>query len=207
MSEPEDPRYLTSGSRSPRYPGQTFAERLRQFWRERRCTAQLVVALPKDGGYGYAMSERNSRTSSRKTIDGPLKEVRTDPPSPPEPDPRLVQLVARAYRGEIPMCEVVLNPATLRVHNPTTLARARATLAEEPTARRSLLTELSNPHKTWLLYRDDEGHVVVFDDYASYAVALDEGIAAVRAQTYAKGTCEGDVGTCEGDVADITDVS
>lgn len=92
----------------------------------------------------------------------------------------LVALVARWMRGEIPSQVLLVAPTDLVPNDPSTLARARAALLEEPGLRRSVEQLLRAPSGACLLaFRDPRGRLRIFDDYAMLAVALEAGITPV----------------------------
>jgi hypothetical protein len=65
--------------------------------------------------------------------------------------------------------------ASLRVHHPQTLHRVRTSLREEPSLHAATLRRVLAGHMVWHVYRDEEGALVMYDDYAAYLVTLELG--------------------------------
>ena len=95
-------------------------------------------------------------------------------------DARVKDLLRRAHAGDVPMTRATARLADLEVHHPPTLQKVRASLHEEPSIRNSMALVLLNERPPFLVYRNDAGRLVMFDDYVKYAVAQGMGLKDVR---------------------------
>lgn len=97
-----------------------------------------------------------------------------------ETDPDLVRLIHDVMAGEKPARSMWARVADLRVHDERALTSTRAALAEYPShvAVMRAVREQFNPE--WIVYRDADGALVMFDDYSGYTVAVADKIGRVR---------------------------
>ena len=108
-------------------------------------------------------------------------------------DPRLADLISRAGRKVIPSARARVRLAELTVHHPPTLALVRGAFTEDPAFYGQILTRLLAPRRTvpglglrgagegprWLVYRNEDGRLVLFDDYAAFVAAETVGLDSV----------------------------
>jgi hypothetical protein len=96
-------------------------------------------------------------------------------------DERLGRLIEAAMLRKIHVRKLSVNPATLIAHVPEVLEKAKVHLVEEPSMREALLRGLLDDSEGAILaYRNDNGDLCSFDDYAVLAVAQDAKIEKVR---------------------------
>ena len=100
----------------------------------------------------------------------------------PPLDDRLVALIRRVERREIPSSKTSVPLAELEVHHPPTLEKVRANLRENPSTHNSLVKLMLDERPRLLVYRNEAGRLVMFDDYAKFAVAQELGFRQVRVQ-------------------------
>jgi len=86
-------------------------------------------------------------------------------------DDRLVALEVGLIQGIVSVVEATVPLASLRVHHPQTLHRARASLREEPSLHADIVQRVVSGAMVWHVYRDESGALVMYDDYAAYLVA------------------------------------
>ena len=113
-----------------------------------------------------------------------LSEVVVDQASPllPPTDERLVQLIKDVQTGKAPSWKTTARLADLGVHHPPTLASARAAMRSDPEYskyRTAFMEHAAEERPWWIVYRDESGRLVMFDDYASYVVAQETGVTMV----------------------------
>ena len=101
--------------------------------------------------------------------------------SPPI-DPSLVNLLKSAMRKEIPVARATVVLADLEVHHPPTLERVRASIQEEPSLYRAVVETVSEERPCMVVYRNEAGRLVMFDDYLLYVAAQDVGLQEVDVQ-------------------------
>jgi hypothetical protein len=99
------------------------------------------------------------------------------------PDDALIALI-HAEAGEIPTSRTSAAVADLDVHHGPALERARASLREEPSLHHLLVTTMLEDRPHLLVYRNEAGRLVIFDDYAKLAVAQELGLREVRVLIY-----------------------
>src|SRR5262249_8583158 len=90
-------------------------------------------------------------------------------------DERLVALEVGLIQGTVTATTTTLALASLRVHHPPTLHRARASLREEPSLHAAIARRVLAGTMVWHVYRDEDGALVMYDDYVTYLVALELG--------------------------------
>jgi hypothetical protein len=103
----------------------------------------------------------------------------------PPTDKRLAQMIADVQRGKLPHWTTTVRLADLDVHHTQTLASARAGLVEEPSLRgihAELVKDMLSKRPTWIVYRAENGRLVMFDDYLPYVVAHEIGLEWVNVQ-------------------------
>ena len=90
-------------------------------------------------------------------------------------DNRLVALEVGLIQGIVSVVGATVPLASLRVHHPQTLHRARASLREEPSLHAAIVQRVVAGAMVWHVYRDESGALVMYDDYAAYLVAQELG--------------------------------
>ena len=115
-----------------------------------------------------------------------LKDIKVPKPGDPfylATDDDLTRLLADVMTGRRPSRKVWARVADLRVHDEDAVIRYRAGLAEYP-SRVAMIRAIreQEPDRAWVAYRDEDGALVIFDDYASYVVALNDKVERVRVQ-------------------------
>jgi hypothetical protein len=90
-------------------------------------------------------------------------------------DDRLVALEVGLIQGIVSAVGATVPLASLRVHHPQTLHRARASLLEEPSLRAAIVQRVVAGAMVWHVYRDENGALVMYDDYTAYLVAQELG--------------------------------
>lgn len=90
-------------------------------------------------------------------------------------DERLVRLEIGLIQGTVSAVRSTVPLASLRMHHPLTLHRARTSLREEPALRAAIAQRVLAGAMVWHVYRDENGALVMYDDYAAYLVALELG--------------------------------
>jgi len=108
-----------------------------------------------------------------------LDELNMDSPFLPPVDDRLVQLIADVMAGKAPHWVTTVPLADLGVHHPPTLAALRAN-PEYSQMRGATLKLLRDNQPNLMAFRDENGHLVMFDDYLFYAVALDANLTMIN---------------------------
>ena len=93
----------------------------------------------------------------------------------PPRDEHLVALEVGLIQGTVTATTATVPLASLRVHHPHTLHRARASLREEPSLHATIVRRVLSGTMMWHVYRDGGGALVMYDDYATYLVALELG--------------------------------
>ena len=97
-----------------------------------------------------------------------------DPVNSPR-DEHLVALEVGLIQGTVAATAARVPLASLRVHHPHTLHRVRASLREEPSLHAAIARRVLTGTMVWHVYRDGGGALVMYDDYATYLVALELG--------------------------------
>ena len=106
----------------------------------------------------------------------------------PGVDERLGSMVAAAMQRKIRVRYLSVNPSSLLPHLPEALERAKACLVEEPSLRESLLRKIPSDNPTAILvYRNENGDLCSFADYAALAVAQDAKVQKVRVVVLGEG--------------------
>ena len=106
----------------------------------------------------------------------------------PGVDERLGSMVAAARQRKIRVRYLSVNPSSLLPHVPAALERAKACLVDEPSLRESLLREIrSGSPRAILVYRNENGDLCSFEDYAALAVAQDAKVQKVRVVVLGEG--------------------
>jgi hypothetical protein len=97
-------------------------------------------------------------------------------------DERLVALEVGLIQGTVTATTATVQLASLQVHHPHTLHRVRASLREEPALHAAILQRVLAGGMVWHVYRDNDGGLVMYDDYAAYLVSQELGheMVAVR---------------------------
>jgi hypothetical protein len=90
-------------------------------------------------------------------------------------DERLVALEVGLIQGTVTVVRTTVPLASLRVHHPQTLHRVRASLREEPSLHATIVQRVQAGALVWHVYRDENGELVMYDDYAAYLVAQELG--------------------------------
>ncbi len=80
----------------------------------------------------------------------------------------LIQGTVSVLRATVPL-------ASLLVHHPQTLHRARASLRDESSHHAAVVQRVLAGAMVWHVYRDEAGALVMYDDYAAYLVAQELG--------------------------------
>jgi hypothetical protein len=101
-------------------------------------------------------------------------------------DERLVALEVGLIQGTVSVVTATVPLASLRVHHPQTLHRARASLRDEPSRRAAIVLRVLEGAMVWHVYRDESGALVMYDDYAAYLVALELGCQMVTVKILEK---------------------
>jgi hypothetical protein len=101
-------------------------------------------------------------------------------------DERLVALEVGLIQGTVSVVTATVPLASLRVHHPQTLHRARASLRDEPSRRAAIVLRVLEGAMVWHVYRDESGTLVMYDDYAAYLVALELGCQMVTVKILEK---------------------
>jgi len=109
----------------------------------------------------------------RRTI--PTKKLETSDNLNSPQDQRLLALEVGLIQGTVSATTATVPLASLRVHHPHTLHRARASLREEPSLHAAIARRVLAGAMVWHVYRDASGALVMYDDYATYLVALELG--------------------------------
>jgi hypothetical protein len=94
-------------------------------------------------------------------------------------DNRLVALEVGLIQGTVSAVAATVPLASLRVHHPKTLHRARASLREDPSLHAAIVRRVLEGAMVWHVYRDESGALVMYDDYAAHLVALELGCEMV----------------------------
>ena len=101
---------------------------------------------------------------------------------------RLSSMVAAAMQRKIRVRYLSVNPSSLLPHVPGALERAKAFLLGEPSLRDSLLRKIPNDNPSAILvYRNENGALCSFADYAALAVAQDAKVQKVRVVVLGEG--------------------
>ena len=111
---------------------------------------------------------RAPRRSSAKNVAAPV------PVNSPR-DERLVELEVGLIQGTASVVRATVPLASLLVHHPQTLHRARASLREESSHHAAVVQRVLAGTMVWHVYRDADGALVMYDDYAAYLVAQELG--------------------------------
>ena len=90
-------------------------------------------------------------------------------------DERLVALEVGLIQGTVSAVRTTVPLASLLVHHPQTLHRVRASLREEPSLHAAVVQRVLAGATVWHVYRDTNGALVMYDDYAAYLVAQELG--------------------------------
>ena len=90
-------------------------------------------------------------------------------------DNRLVALEVGLIQGIVSVVGATVPLASLQVHHPQSLHRARASLREEPALHAAIVERVVAGGMVWHVYRDASGALVMYDDYAAYLVAQELG--------------------------------
>jgi hypothetical protein len=94
----------------------------------------------------------------------------------------VVALEVGLIQGTVSVVQATVPLASLQVHHPHTLHRVRASLREEPALHAAILQRVLAGGMVWHVYRDNDGGLVMYDDYAAYLVSQELGheMVAVR---------------------------
>jgi hypothetical protein len=84
-----------------------------------------------------------------------------------------VALEVGLTQGTVSSVGATVPLASLRVHDPQTLHRVRASLRTEPSRRATIVPRVLESGMVWHVYRDESGALVMYDNYAAYLVALE----------------------------------
>jgi hypothetical protein len=109
-----------------------------------------------------------SRRTAVKSLESPVH------PNSPR-DERVVALEVGLIQGTVSVVQTTVPLASLHVHHPQTLHRARASLREEPSLHAAIIQRVLSGAMVWHVYRDDSGELVMYDDYAAYVVSQELG--------------------------------
>ena len=102
---------------------------------------------------------------------------------------RLSSMVAAAMQRKIRVRYLSVTPSSLLPHVPEALERAKAFLGGEPSLRVSLLRQLPSDNPSAILvYRNENGDLCSFADYAALAVAQDAKAQKVRVVVLGEGS-------------------
>ena len=115
-----------------------------------------------------------SQPQERRRMFPGKKQSTPDPVNSPR-DERLVALEVGLIQGTVTTTAATVPLASLRVHHPHTLHRTRASLREEPSLHAAIARRVLAGTMVWHVYRDADGALVMYDDYATYLVALELG--------------------------------
>ena len=120
-------------------------------------------------------THRPSRRTAGKHVEAPAN------PNSPR-DERVVALEVGLIQGTVSVVQATVPLASLQVHHPHTLHRVRASLREEPALHAAILQRVLAGGMVWHVYRDNDGGLVMYDDYAAYLVSQELGheMVAVR---------------------------
>ena len=103
-------------------------------------------------------------------------------------DERLGSMVAAAMQRKIRVRYLSVNPSSLLPHVPEALERAKAFLLGEPSLREPLLRKIPSDNPSAILvYRNENGDLCSFADYAALAVAQDAKVQKVRVVVLGEG--------------------
>ena len=106
----------------------------------------------------------------------------------PGVDERLGSMVAAAMQRKIRVRYLSVNPSSLLPHVPEALERAKAFLLGEPSLREPLLRKIPSDNPSAILvYRNENGDLCSFADYAALAVAQDAKVQKVRVVVLGEG--------------------
>ncbi len=103
----------------------------------------------------------------------------------PPVDDHLIQMIADVEKGKLPRRTTTVRLVDVDVHHSPTLATARAGLVEEPSLHgihAELVKDMLAKRPTWIVYRAENGRLVMFDDYLAYVVAQEIGLEWVNVQ-------------------------
>jgi len=101
---------------------------------------------------------------------------------------RLSSMVAAAMQRKIRVRYLSVTPSSLLPHVPEALERAKAFLLGEPSLRESLLRKIPSDNASAILvYRNENGDLCSFADYAALAVAQDAKVQKVRVVVLGEG--------------------
>ncbi len=121
---------------------------------------------------------------SRKQVKRILSQGRFEPRG----DVRGLDLLVRALNRRIHVWSLTVPPAEVVPCDPDTLTRVEGTLAEEPNLREALVHGLlQGTLPALLVYRNAQGRLCVFDDYATLAVAREANVPRVRVVVLGEG--------------------
>jgi hypothetical protein len=112
-----------------------------------------------------------SRPSRRSGVKSPAAPISSNSPG----DERVVALEVGLIQGTVSVVQTLVPLASLRVHHPQTLHRARASLRDEPSLHAAIVQRVLSGAMVWHVYRDESGGLVVYDDYAAYLVSQELG--------------------------------
>jgi hypothetical protein len=108
-----------------------------------------------------------------------LRDLEWDSRFLPPLDPRCIRLLSEVSEGKAPFYSTRARLADMAVHDTATLARVRANLMEEPFIREIGRNMIAEGH-AFVVYRSDEGQLVMFDDYLPYVCAAADGVKWVK---------------------------
>jgi len=101
---------------------------------------------------------------------------------------RLSSMVAAAMQRQLRVRYLSVNPSSLLPHVPEALERAKAFLVGEPSLRESLLRKIPSDNPSAILvYRNENGDLCSFADYAALAIAQDAMVQKVRVVVLGEG--------------------
>jgi len=115
-----------------------------------------------------SFQNRPPRRSAAKNVETPAH------PNSPR-DERLVALEVGLIQGTVSVVRTTVPVASLLVHHPQTLHRVRASLREEPLLHAAVVQRVLAGTLVWHVYRDADGALVMYDDYAAYLVVQELG--------------------------------
>src|SRR5262245_23541724 len=121
------------------------------------------------------MPRRRQNRQTRRIPTRAVKKLREPAHLNSPRDERLLALEVGLIEGTVSVVDATVPLASLRVHHPQTLHRVRRSLREEPSFYAAIVQRVLAGAMVWHVYRDESGALVVYDDYAAYLVALEQG--------------------------------
>jgi len=142
------------------------------------------------GGVEEAVAMKKKVIRKKQITPKQAKQMKTkaDERFSPGVGGRLSSMVAAAMQRQLRVRYLSVNPSSLLPHVPEALERAKAFLVGEPSLRESLLRKIPSDNPSAILaYRNENGDLCSFADYAALAIAQDAMVQKVRVVVLGEG--------------------